>query len=32
VFDLKEEIPQEGGFEVRGIVRNNSDVYTVDIG
>jgi hypothetical protein len=32
VFDLKEEIPQEGGFEVRGIVRNKSDVYTVNIG
>lgn len=32
VFDLKEEIPQEGGFEVKGIVRNGSDVYTVTIG
>ena len=31
VFDLKEIIPQEGGFEVNSVVRNNSDVYTVDI-
>lgn len=31
VFDLKEIIPQEGGFEVNSIVRNNSDVYTVNI-
>lgn len=31
VFDLKEIIPQEGGFEVNSIVRNNSDVYTVTI-
>ena len=29
VFDLKEIIPQEGGFEVNGINRNNSDVYQV---
>lgn len=29
VFDLQEIIPQEGGFEVTGIVRNNSDVYQV---
>lgn len=29
VFDLKEIIPQEGGFEVLGIKRNNSDVYHV---
>lgn len=29
VFDLKEIIPQEGGFEVNGIKRNNSDVYQV---
>lgn len=28
-FDLKEIIPEEGGFEVLGIVRNNSDVYHV---
>lgn len=31
VFDLKEEIPEDGGFEVKGILRNNSDVYTVDL-
>jgi len=31
VFDLIEQIPQEGGFEVRGIVRNNIDVYQVSI-
>jgi len=29
VFDLKEIIPQEGGFEVNAIVRNETDVYTV---
>ncbi len=29
VFDLQEIIPQVGGFEVSGIVRNNSDVYQV---
>lgn len=28
-FDLKEIIPQEGGFEVLGILRNNMDVYQV---
>ena len=28
-FDLKEIIPQEGGFEVTGIPRNNMDVYQV---
>jgi hypothetical protein len=28
-FDLKEIIPEEGGFEMLGIVRNNSDVYHV---
>lgn len=31
VFDLMEIIPQAGGFEVKGIVRNNSDVYTVNL-
>jgi hypothetical protein len=31
VFDLVEIIPQEGGFEVRDIVRNNSDVYNVEL-
>lgn len=29
VFDLKEIIPQEGGFEVSGIRRNKTDVYQV---
>ncbi|MES2131122.1 MAG: hypothetical protein V4506_02165 [Bacteroidota bacterium] len=29
-FDLKEIIPQEGGFEVSGILRNNMDVYQVN--
>src|SRR3954470_6820780 len=29
IFDLKEVIPQEGGFEVLGIQRNNTDVYQV---
>jgi hypothetical protein len=29
VFDLKEIIPEQGGFEVLNIPRNNSDVYTV---
>ena len=29
-FDLKEMIPEEGGFEVKGIQRNNSDVYQVN--
>lgn len=28
-FDLKEIIPQEGGFEVLNIHRNSSDVYQV---
>ncbi len=32
MLDLKEEIPQDGGFEVKNILRNNSDVYTVHIG
>jgi len=32
MFDLREEIPQEGGFEVKAILRNSSDVYTVDLG
>jgi hypothetical protein len=30
-FDLKEEIPEDGGFLVKGIVRNSSDVYRVKI-
>lgn len=29
-FDLKEIIPQEGGFELLGILRNNMDVYQVN--
>lgn len=29
VFDLKEIIPQEGGFEITGIRRNQTDVYQV---
>lgn len=32
LFDLKEEIPEDGGFYVQGILRNNSDVYDVNIG
>jgi hypothetical protein len=32
LFDLKEEIPQEGGFHVKSILRNSTDVYTVEIG
>jgi hypothetical protein len=31
LFDLVEEIPQPGGFCVRGIARNNKDVYRVII-
>jgi len=30
VFDLVEEIPEPGAFEVRGIARTNADVYNVD--
>lgn len=30
-FDLIEEIPEEGGFKVIGILRNNSDVYQVNL-
>jgi hypothetical protein len=29
IFDLLEEIPQPGGFQVTGIARNGSDVYHV---
>ncbi|MBL7910823.1 MAG: hypothetical protein JNJ41_07210 [Bacteroidia bacterium] len=29
-FDLKEIIPQDGGFEVLGIPRNKMDVYNVN--
>jgi len=31
VFDLVEEIAQPGGFEVRNIARNESDVYHVEL-
>lgn len=31
LFDLVEVIPQEGGFEYKNIVRNNSDVYTIEL-
>jgi hypothetical protein len=30
-FDLVVEIPQPGGFEIRDIKRNESDVYHIDI-
>lgn len=30
VFDLIEVIPEEGGFQVHGIVRNERDLYDVD--
>jgi hypothetical protein len=30
-FDLKEVIPQAGGFEIMGISRNKTDVYQVSI-
>lgn len=30
-FDLVEEIPQPGGFEIRNIQRNETDVYHIDI-
>lgn len=29
LFDLVEEIPQSGGFEIRNIHRNKSDVYEI---
>jgi hypothetical protein len=29
LFDLKEIIPQDGGFEIKGIPRNTMDVYQV---
>lgn len=31
VFDLVERIPQEGGFVIRGIQRNETDVYRVSL-
>lgn len=30
-FDLKEVIPQEGGFWIKDIIRNGTDVYKVKI-
>jgi hypothetical protein len=30
-FDLFEDIPQSGGFHVKDITRNQSDVYHIDI-
>jgi hypothetical protein len=30
-FDLIEELPQPGGFEVRNISRNASDIYHINI-
>ncbi|OWK73351.1 hypothetical protein CBW16_11450 [Flavobacteriaceae bacterium JJC] len=30
-FDLKEEIPEEGGFFIQNIKRNGTDVYRVKI-
>jgi hypothetical protein len=30
-FDLMEKIPEPGGFEIRNIRRNSTDVYHVDI-
>lgn len=30
-FDFKEEIPEEGGFFVRSIKRNPSDIYRIKI-
>ena len=30
-FDLIEQIPQPGGFEIRNINRNENDVYHIDI-
>jgi len=30
-FDLKEIIPQDGGFHVSGISRNETDIYRVEI-
>lgn len=31
MFDLVEEIPQPGGFLVKGIARNKTDVYRINI-
>jgi hypothetical protein len=32
IFDLREIIPEAGGFEVNSIIRNETDVYTVTLG
>lgn len=32
VFDLIEEIPQSGGFEIRDVARTKSDVYHLKFG
>lgn len=31
VFDLIEKIPEPGGFEVRNIIRNISDIYHLEV-
>jgi len=31
VFNLYEDIPQDSGFHIKGIRRNKSDVYNVEI-
>jgi hypothetical protein len=31
IFDMIEDIPQAGGFEVRNVSRNDSDVYHLSI-
>lgn len=31
IFDVLEDIPESGGFEIRVIKRNKSDVYKVTI-
>ncbi len=31
LFDLIEQIPQPGGFSVKNIARNNSDVYRITL-
>ena len=32
VFDMLEDIPETGGFHVSGILRNESDIYHVELG
>lgn len=32
VFEMLEDIPEIGGFHVTGIIRNESDIYHVDLG